>query len=230
MAKHNIGAKRPKWDRSERYTSKEYLPYVTAIGQLALAWNDLHEALGSLFVSIVSVDDPKIQAAWQSLQADRAKRGMLRAAIREMSAEQVRLNPRAEDEMKWLLNQIDRLENERNNAIHSPLMSFSHPVWRSGLTRERPDGIGPDDIRGNRLATNLRNKNLLIEYRAVRDEAIIFRDYVEAIEQYWNWSDKRLTPWPEKPQLPNRGQKSRRRARRADRPKQLLLLHESSQE
>lgn len=71
------GKRRP---HVERYTSKEYRPYVMAIGQVALAWNDLNEALVSLFTTLVGAGiDFKLQAALQSVTSDKVRRGMLRA-------------------------------------------------------------------------------------------------------------------------------------------------------
>lgn len=34
---------------SQRYTAREFRPYVAALGQFALTWNDLQESLAGLF-------------------------------------------------------------------------------------------------------------------------------------------------------------------------------------
>lgn len=198
---------------SECYTSAEFKPYVVAIGQIALAWNDLHETLCSLFVTLTgSLDDGMLEAAWQSLPSDRAKRGMLKAAIQQMGPDMRRRNPLAQGEMKWLFGQLDRLEEDRNNAIHAPLSTFSHPSWQLlaqalNMPVRRQRGVQPDDVRWNRRAANLKNKDLLIEYRYVRDAVIAFRDYANVIESSWNWTDDGDDPWPQRPSLPNRGNK-----------------------
>jgi hypothetical protein len=214
----------------DRYTSAAYRPYVTAIGQIALAWNDLHETLCSLFVTLTVAVDPKIDAAWQSLPSDRAKRGMLRAAIGQMYANEIKLNPRAQEEMKWFLGQLDRLEEDRNNAIHAPLASYSHPIFEMMGMKER--GIQPYDLRENRRAANLKNKDLLTEYRWARDAVILMRDYAEEIEGSWNWTEDKRDPWPERPRLPNRGQKSRAKVQPSRRSpaRQLPLPLKSSEE
>jgi hypothetical protein len=197
---------------SERYTSAEFKPYVAAIGQIALAWNDLHETLCSLFATLtgVLVDDGMLEAAWQSLPSDRAKRGMLKAAIQQMSYDAKKHNPLAQNEMKWFFGQLDRLEEDRNNAIHAPLSTFSHPSWQLlakalDLPVVRHPGVQPDDVRSNRRAANLKNKRLLDEYRCVRDEIIAFREYAEEVESSWNWTEKGNDTWPQRPILPKRG-------------------------
>lgn len=215
--------KRPRG--SEQYTSAAYRPYVMAIGQLALAWNDLHETLGSLFIDITVVVDEKISAAWQSLGSDRAKRGMLEAVAKSLSPSDIKKNPRGKDDLIWLLRRVTSLEEDRNNAIHSPLRTYDGPIWEM---LGKPRGIAPDDSSGNARAKKLLKKNLLIEYRYCRDAVIILRDYAEAIQDAWSYPKN---PWPERPQLPNRGQKKTHQYPRAqDETKQLPLLPEASED
>jgi len=187
---------------TERFTSNEYKPYVTAIGQLALAWNDLHETLGGLFCTIAGdVFEENLIAVWHSAQSDRAKRAMLEALVKNLGWKEKRVNPKAEIDLKWLLGELNSLEDIRNNAIHAPLASFSHPSWRLvGV----PAGIAPDDIRGNRRASKLKGKNLLREYRYCRDATIILRDFAEQIADAWGYTEPDPS-WPKRPSLPNKG-------------------------
>jgi hypothetical protein len=48
-------SKRPhgEWAPSVPYTHKAFRPYVIALGQLTLAWNDLHETLAIVFCSVM---------------------------------------------------------------------------------------------------------------------------------------------------------------------------------
>lgn len=203
---------------SERYTSAAYRPYVMAIGQIALAWNDLHESIGVLFNSITTIaTDDKVQAAFQAIDSDRLKRKMLKAAFSQLDAKEIRLNPTAVDDIKWACGQIDALEEARNNAIHSPLHMFV-------FSREfnLPHGVLPNDVYGNTRAAKLRNKDLLTEYRYVRDATIVLRDFIDGIEESWNWTYRRSSA-PVRPQLPNRGQKNPRPTKRSDRTTQLPL-------
>jgi hypothetical protein len=230
LAKHSTRTRAGRrYPDFQRYASPAFRPHALAIGQIALAWNELHEVLCAFFASMTAtIDEWKIEAAWQSLPSDRAKRGMLKAVFNNLSGEDRRRNPRAQEDMKWLLNQLDRAEEDRNNAVHAPLIMFTTPIWES--LGKRIGVVQPDDVRENKRAVNLSNKNLLDEYRNVRDEIIILRCFAEAIEDAWCWSGKQTRTWPDRPRLPNRGQKSRGRARRSNQPKQLPLPLKSSQE
>ena len=225
MPKHAIAhVARKRTPGSQRYTSAEYRPYVTAIGQLALAWNDLHEQLGLLFHMVATLpDDSKVINAFQVVDSDRLKRKMVKAVFASLDPNEIRLNPRAAEDVKWICSQADALEEIRNNAIHSPLLMFTY-AEQFGL----PTGVFPNDLYGNVRAAKLKDKDLLSEYRYVRDAAAILRDFAEAIEDAWRWTARTRPTWPQRPRLPKRGQKSQRRARREDRSKQLPLLPESS--
>lgn len=195
---------RKRATNSEHYTSRQYRPYVTAIGQIALAWNDLHEAIGVFFYSIIALadSDGKIEAAFQAVDSDRTKRKMLKAGFSNLDPKERQLNPRAIEDVKWLCNQIDALEEARNNAIHSPLHSFDAlPL------PDLPKGVQPNYVYGNLRAAKLRDKDLLSEYRYVRDATIALRDFAHAIEESWNWTSRGVPTFPQRPQLPNRGQK-----------------------
>lgn len=197
-----------------------------AIGQVALAWNDLHESIGVLFNEITTIPlDGKIEAAFQAVDSDRTKRKMLKAVVAQLDIKEQARNPRAIEDVKWACNQIDALEEARNNVVHSPLMEF-----QSVLALATPHGISPNFLFGNARASKLRGKDLLTEYRYVRDATFALRDFIEAIEDAWSWSDEKRHTWPDRPQLPNRGQKSQGLGRRSNRPKQLPLLPEASQE
>jgi len=39
-------------DGYHRFTERDFEPYALAIGQFCLAWNDLHERLGIIFVAL----------------------------------------------------------------------------------------------------------------------------------------------------------------------------------
>jgi hypothetical protein len=66
----------------EKFTGRHYRPITTAIGQLALAWNDFHEDLALLFVELLSRGRAfPATDIWSSAIYDRPKRAMLRAVI-----------------------------------------------------------------------------------------------------------------------------------------------------
>jgi hypothetical protein len=72
--------------KTHRFTEPGYARYATAIGQLCLAWNDLHEKLGMLFLAAMGATNaPKLAKVWHSSNFDRPKRLMLSACIEEAS-------------------------------------------------------------------------------------------------------------------------------------------------
>ena len=80
--------KRPsgEWQPSVPFTDKAFRPYAVALGQFALAWNDLHVALGMLFCTVMGggFSNPAL-AIWHELKADRAQRDILKAAARAVA-------------------------------------------------------------------------------------------------------------------------------------------------
>lgn len=226
MAKRSTSTKaRKRNPETEYYTSEQYKPYVMAIGQIALAWNDLHEQIGDIFLKVTIEYMPEedfFVAGWQSLSTDRAKRAFLRSGMGT-------LHPKHErwvKEVIWLLGQADRLEEDRNNAIHAPLIWFPAEAEEHGLK----GGVQPHRISMNKRALNLSNKDLLTEFRWIRDAIIVIRDYAYDLYEAWEWGKEIRRSLPRRPSLPNRGHKSRRLVRPSDRPIQLPLLPEASQE
>ena len=130
--------------RFRRYAGADFDPYVAALGQLALAWNDLHEGLAGLFWTIMSappregdiIDYAPIHV-WHSLRSDLAQREMLRAVVTHPN-----LNWSGErykwftEDVIWLLKRVMELSNARNDAIHSPL--FLNPSASSDSERLAP--------------------------------------------------------------------------------------------
>ena len=218
MVKSIIKAPRkrlPKRDSSTRFTSQAFRPYALLIGQVALAWNDLQESLGDLFAGIMlGADESQATAVWQSAKADRAKREMLKAAMKEMSFETIKHHLKLEVEIEWILSRLQTLEDLRNNAVHSPLISRDSPLWAA---LEKPMGIQPNDSTGNTRALQLKGKDLLREFRYCRDFSLVLGDYVAAINDAL-WSKR--TPWPDRPPLPSRGDRKSpgSRPRKAESP------------
>lgn len=185
-----------------RYTEQQMVPYAVALGQLVLSWNDLHERLASLFWTTMGggwIDRPI--AVWNSVNFDRARRGLLRAAVGSAAREQAE-HPSLVDDVKWLLDRCDELEEARNNAVHSPLLLVRIGIdhTRAAATRSR---AVPDVLLRNPRALKLQQKDLLSEFRRVRASVLVLRDFAVRI-------DRALTAdgavWPRRPTLPNRGQ------------------------
>lgn len=121
---------RSKLVHGDRFTEKIFKPYVTAIGELALAWNDLHEKLGWLFGHMMEAGDERALNIWNSPQFDRPKRALLEAVVKAMPNQMQRDYPRLKDDILWLLKQADVLEDARNTAIHSPLLAKDNGIFQ----------------------------------------------------------------------------------------------------
>jgi hypothetical protein len=190
---------------SQRYTAPEFRPYVTALGQLALAWNDLQESLAGLFWTSMlngppqagDIVDYRPLRIWQAVKSDRYQKDMLRAIIQHSKIDWKR--PALVDDAKWLLGQAESLENSRNDAIHSPLFFAERSIY--GLSTDKK--IRPADWLFNPRAVSLaKRSDLLAEFRYCRDTAISLSDYARAMDSALVHPKR---PWPGRPRLPNRG-------------------------
>ncbi len=198
---------------SQRYTSDEFRPYVTAIGQVALAWNDLQESLKGLFWTILSpfpvagdrVDYTPLWV-WSSIKSDRSQRDMLMAASQKSQRDWNR--PSARDDIKWILDRAESLEQSRNDAIHSPLFSAKKSLWGIQADASKRESVAPAYWLFNPRAVSLAKRDTLLgEFRFCRDTAIVLSDYAQAVDGALVNQNR---PWPERPKLPNRGQKRSR--------------------
>jgi hypothetical protein len=63
------------------FNERKFEPFIRAIGQSTLLWNDLHESLGHLYCTAVGGGFVNVHfRVWNSIANDRAKRDMLLAA------------------------------------------------------------------------------------------------------------------------------------------------------
>lgn len=189
----------------QRFTEPEFQPYVAAIGQASLAWNDLHEMLAALFELVILGGWKNVaNSVWHSSNQDRASRAMLKSVLHTIGIRWPRGFPKAEDDIKWLLDRVESLEDQRNDIVHSPLWLMRAPSLAKSLgIRSR---VLPSVFSGHRRAAKLAEKDLLTEFRWVRDTALCLRDYAGDIMATL---EGQLSTWPERPKLPNRGRKKR---------------------
>lgn len=180
------------------FSKKQFIPIIKVIGQSTLLWNDLHEFLGHLYCVAVGgpYDDVHLDV-WYAVPNDRTKREMLLASAKWTFVEKPRARDkqtehqqRSFDAVNWLCVEAQKLEDDRNNAIHAPLVM------------NYPEEVAPQTIYGNRRAKNLENKYLLPEYRRLRDTALALRNYAATVRE--PMCDPTDT-WPDKPRLPDRG-------------------------
>lgn len=194
--------------RTETFTGRNYQPYALAIGQLTMAWNDLHEDLALLFIELLA-NGRAYPAAdiWNSSPNDRPKRAMLKAVIATDWDDFGSRFPKLASDLTWLLREADKLEDLRNDAVHSPLIYYGHDN-AFAVYSGKAGRVLPSVVFGNRRALKLEKKDLLSEFRWCRDAAVILRDFAGSMYS----AVAARKPWPQRPSLPNRGQKKRRRA------------------
>jgi hypothetical protein len=176
------------------------------LGQLALAWNDLQESLKGLFWVLMN---PRPQEGdlvnyvpvwvWHSIKSDRSQRHMLKAAVTHLPVNWERST--LVEDVTWLINRAESLEDARNDAIHSPLFAVNKSLY--GMQYETPiEKIAPARWLFNPRAIGLaKRKNLLGEFRYCRDTAITLADYAQLIERALINPGR---PWPDRPSLPSR--------------------------
>jgi hypothetical protein len=193
------------------YTDKAYLPHATALGQLALAWNGLHEMLCVLFCSVMGggfVNQPL--AIWHALKVDRAQRDILLAALENHTRDAY--PTKFETDIKWICDRADALEDARNDALHSPLWAQERGPQNTVVAPY----VGLGHVRAKKLLL----KDLLAEFRWCRDAAILLADFASEVDR--SLSDY-TRPWPQRPAWPVRpgtsGTKPPRPTRQAKRPR-----------
>src|SRR5579863_6520290 len=77
---------------SQRYTSAEFLPYVRALGQIALAWNDLQESFADIYWTLHLCGPPQPGdlidytplRLWHGIASDRQQRKQLRTLMKNL--------------------------------------------------------------------------------------------------------------------------------------------------
>lgn len=197
--------------RSQRYASTEFRPYVIALGQAALAWNEMLESLASLFwgLSIYPYKTgEKVNYAplhvWQSSISDRAQIAMLTAVVTHSSSIAWNKDSHREDVI-WLAERANNLADSRNDIIHAPLFNTAETIYGRGLGALRQEKIAPAAFLFNKRAKKLSGReNLLKEILYCRNRAIALSDYARCIDFALVRSQK---PWPKRPFLQERKSK-----------------------
>lgn len=214
VRKTKDGPKRRRhWPKA---TNPIYKPYVIAIGQLALAWNELHESLALLFIELLASGRAyPATDIWNAVAFDRPKRQLIRSLLRTLDGEYP-AKPRMKADLEWFLTEIDKVEDARNDAIHAPLTfepkSPAHlPVDGNTIARTK---IVPSTAFDNRRALKLLNKELLTEFRWCRDMSIALSKHASEIYEAIAANPRESGEWPARPVLPNRGSSGKRRSAR----------------
>jgi hypothetical protein len=175
-----------------KYTHPSFRPYAIAMGELALAWNGLHDTLGRLFWTVLGRVNYAPLNIWYSSKVDRAQRDMLQAAIDARYAN--KLAPqKPREEIEWILKEANKIEDLRNDALHSPLIL---------LGTKQKSRVIPSHHFGHARAAKLNKLDMLREFRWFRGTATALRDYAGRIEYALDHPEN---AWPDRPRLPSRG-------------------------
>jgi hypothetical protein len=205
-----------------RFNELHFKPYVVAIGELILAWNDLHERLATLFAqAMVNAKVKQSLAVWHNTRADMAKRKLLKAAIKNLAETELKNRPKVIKEIEWILEKADGLEGIRDDSAHVPLHATPLTIldWDNILAVRNIFDLKviPNIAFGNTKAIRLSGgaENLLSYFRYAKKRILILRDYAIAIDTAWM---NPQMPWPDRPPLPDRNS-GRRNKGQAKRPK-----------
>ncbi len=179
------------------------------IGFLLREWNELQEALLSLFESLLKWSNENIaRAIWHAITNDRMQRRMLLAAASALynpgalSGKKPKPEDRKNvlhgalwDEIDWIIDRADGLGQRRDASAHSPF----------ALLASQPIEFVARTWRGHPLAETLRGKNLLAEFRLYRERASVLRRHASAIKQYVEAIENSVfPPLPQRPPWPAR--------------------------
>ncbi|HEY2533549.1 MAG TPA: hypothetical protein VGJ20_37410 [Xanthobacteraceae bacterium] len=198
---------------SVSYSHPVFRPYTEALGQVALAWNGFHSAMALLFCTVMGggIANQHL-AVWHALKNDRAQRDIPQAAAKESFGFESDIGRKVFEEIRWLNGQATRIEDARDDALHSPLFGYA----RDGRDPPVVPMTGLGHIRAQKLLEADVKRGLLTEFRWCRDAALVLTDYIRDIDELLSFDPLRLYSWPDRPALPNRGQTkndSRRRPR-----------------
>jgi hypothetical protein len=133
--------------------------YCVAVGLVVYEWNDLHEKLARLFALVRGGSRREILAEWYAIRSDTRQREKLRCAVTETTSGRWKKSPRAPDDLKWLLDRVDKLASDRNNAIHAPCSLY----LRGDGSSEVMAAVRLANA-GNRRAKGLEGEDLLTEF------------------------------------------------------------------
>lgn len=131
--------------------------HATAVGEIVLAWNDLHEHLSFIFSTILAHPHPLVaHALWTTLANDSAQRDLFLAVL-EMP--DIGPPPRIREKFKWAMKHVGSLAVYRNDVVHGATgfqlndkgveMGFStsgNSIKRLIRHRHGPAGIGLPEV------------------------------------------------------------------------------------
>jgi hypothetical protein len=164
----NLGVQR------NRFNEAHFATYTKSIGSLLLAWNDLHETLGTLFFMAMGMPQfERTRALWNETRNDMGKRQLLRAAINNLPASEIRKRSNIVVEIEWILDTANKLGGYRDDSAQTPLAQLlATPGVRTIVPHTR--------FANPRALRMAKDKDLLVEYRYARERILVLRDYAIA--------------------------------------------------
>ncbi|MBI1245331.1 MAG: hypothetical protein GC202_10025 [Alphaproteobacteria bacterium] len=102
--------------------------FVKELGRVALVWNDLHVSLAGLVSRALGIKNELIgNTILYSINSDRNQRTVLKSLVNSQ-AMGLDLPAAARKEISWLIDQSEKIENDRNNLLHTPFVVHSNQV------------------------------------------------------------------------------------------------------
>ena len=171
--------------------ARKFRPYAVELGYLLYSWNRLQEVFGRLFWDLTGISNGRLPLAiWYAVPSDRTQREMLRAAIHAHPA-RLKDHPRARDDLIWMINRANSLADQRNDAVHAPLI-FN--------TDARGTKLRSAYLAGHPRALKLKDKNLMVEFRWYADSADVLSRFGERAHYCLLQNG---AAWPDRPKMPH---------------------------
>ena len=149
------------------------------------------------FALVREGDRQETLSEWYAIRSDTRQREKLRCAITETTSDRWKRSPRAPDDLKWLLDRVDKLASERNNAIHAPCSLY----LRGDGSSEVMAAVRSANA-GNRRAKDLEGKDLLTEFHWCAAYALRLGQFAGMLAPAMASPDH--YEWPARPKIPSR--------------------------
>lgn len=195
--------------------------YARQIGEIALAWNHLQDALFTVFFALTtdgSIEDRHRKhwlshGIWHSFQSDKAQREMLL----ELAKKHPGVSPAFFERLKWAVDRTAELGAYRNAVVHTPVkyVSWQGEIIANPATSSARTGA----------VERLKVQPVSGNWRRARGDILVVADYCNALRLLLLQGAKRPA-WPNKPALltlPRKGGTPRKKSRRRNRPKRPRL-------
>ena len=177
-----------KTDRRRDYTDSQFDTFARDLGRVTLAWNSLHLALFGVFSAVSGYGNRLVPGTiWHALKADRAQRDILKD-FTQSNALGISIPAELRREIKWLVDSVNKIEDARNDFIHTPFAMDNGEVFALHLGQHK---------RGQKLD----RRNIAADARWLFRTASTLTSYAEQIEEVIR---NPQLPLSERPALPNR--------------------------